>query len=131
MKSFTEIYDSLKSKFFNRSKLEIQPGTVMDCFMLSATEALHEAHQEIENNKNPYIFTKLSGEDLDSTGYLVNCPRMPNEDDSTYFHRIINWTYNNATSNIIAIENALLNLTYASYAKYVPLTEGVEQPQCT
>jgi hypothetical protein len=125
MKTFSQIYDDLKKKFFDRSKLDIEPGTVVDFYMLSSSEALYEAHQEIEANKNPHIFTKLSDEDLDNTGYGFNCPRMANEADDSYRYRLMNWTQKSEASNLTAIQLALMNMTYASYVTYTPLTEGV------
>jgi hypothetical protein len=125
MKTFSELYEGLIAKFFNKSKLKIQPGTVIDSYMLATAESLHEAHLEIEKNKNPYLYTKLSGDDIDSEGYMFNCPRQANESDSSYLYRLMNWTQKSEASNKTAIDNALMNLTYASYALHVPLTEGV------
>lgn len=125
MKTFSQIYDGLKKKFFDRSKLDVEPGTVIDFYMLSSSEGLYEAYQEIEANKNPHIFTKLSGEDLDNTGFGFNCPREANETDDSYKYRLMNWTQKSEASNLLAIEMALMNMKYASYVTYVPLTEGV------
>lgn len=125
MKTFSQLYDGLKKKFFDKSKLDIEPGTAIDFYMLSSSEALYEAHQEIEANKNPHIFTKLSGEDLDNTGYGFNCPRTTNESDDSYKYRLMNWTQKNEASNSKAIQLALMNMQYASYVTYTPLTEGV------
>jgi len=125
MKTFSEIYEDLKKKFADKSNLDIEPGTVIDFYMLSSAEALNEAYQEIENNKNPHIFTKLTGEDLDNMGFGYNCPRMANESDESYRYRLMNWLLKSEASNYTAIEMALMNMNYASYVTYVPLTEGV------
>lgn len=125
LKTLSEIYENIHKRFTDRSKLEITPGTTIDLYVLAASDAIKDAHQEIEDSKNPHIYTKLSGSDLDSTGLLVQCPRLPNEPDSTYKYRLMNWTGSNEASNIIAIENALINMTYASYVTYLPYTEGV------
>lgn len=125
MKTITEIYESIKSRFFKKTGLDIEEGTVLDSYMLSTSEGLNEAYTEIENAKNPHIYTKLAGEDLDKTGFWVNCPRVANETDESYKYRLMNWTHANEAGNTMAIELALMNLQYASSATYVPYTEGV------
>lgn len=124
MKNFSELYTSLKNSFKKRSSLDIAEGTVLDFYMLSTSEALSEAYKEIEDNKNPHIFTNLKGEDIDKMAILINCPRMPNESDSSYLYRCMRWTMINASSNSTSIESALSNLEYSSIATYVPYTSG-------
>lgn len=124
MKNFSELYASLKNSFKKRSSLDIAEGTVLDFYMLSASEALSEAYEEIENNKNPHIYTNLKGEDIDKMAILINCPRMPNESDSSYLYRCMRWTMINASSNATSIESALSNLEHSSIATYVPYTAG-------
>lgn len=125
MKTISEIYDDIKSKFFKKTSLDIENGTVLDSYILASSEGLKAAYDEIEANKNPHIFTSLTGDDLDSTGLLVNCPRQANETDDSYKYRLMNWTLINEASNTTAIEMALMNMTYASSCTYVPYTEGV------
>lgn len=125
LKTLSEIYQNIQTRFTNRSKLEIQPGSTVDFFTLATADAIREAYQEIEDSKDPHIYTNLSGDRLDSTGLLVQCPRLPNEPDDSYKHRLMNWTGSNEASNIIAIENALIHMEYASYVTYLPFTEGV------
>lgn len=124
-KSLDEIYRSLKQRFFNRTKLEIAEGTVIDSFFNSVSSSIEDVYTEIENNKNPHIFTKLTGNDIDSMGILVGCARRPEEDDKTYLYRMINWNTSNQASNNTAIETALTSMTYASNVTYVPFTQGV------
>lgn len=124
MKNFSELYASLKNSFKKRSSLDIAEGTVLDFYMLSTSEALSEAYEEIENNKNPHIFTNLKGDDIDKMAILINCPRMPNESDSSYLYRCMKWTMINASSNATSIESALSSLEYSSIATYVPYTAG-------
>lgn len=125
MKTQNVIADNIKKEFFNKSKLSIEPGTVIDSYILATATGLEDAHKEIEASKNPHIYTKLQGDDLDSTGYFVNCPRQANESDESYKYRLMNWVQSNESSNNTAINNALMNMTYASYVTYVPFTEGV------
>lgn len=125
MKTFAEIYGSLKNKFLSKTNLNIEPGTIMDSFTLATSQMLEEAHKEIENNKTPYIYSKLAGDEADSMGFMLNCPRMPNESDESYKYRWLNWVKRNEASNTTAIETALMNLTYASNATHVPYTAGV------
>lgn len=125
MKTLNDIYKSMKETFFDRTKLEIAEGSVIDNFFNSVSCGIEEAYNEIENSKNPHIFTKLSGSDIDSMGILVGCARRPDEDDKTYLYRMINWNTSNQTSNITAVETALTSMTYASNVTYVPFTQGV------
>ena len=57
IKSFGEIYESIKSKFYNKTKLDIEKGSVIDMFVSSVAGELEDAHQTIEDNKKPYLFT--------------------------------------------------------------------------
>lgn len=124
MKTFSDIYTKLVSSFQKKTNLEITEGTVLDSFLLTASEGLAEAHEEIEKSKNPHIYTNLTGENIDKMALLINCPRYPNESDASYLYRCMNWTLNNETCNSTCIANALSNLTYSSNASYVPYTQG-------
>lgn len=125
MKTIEEIYESLISKFKKRTKLDIYKGSVMDKYSVAVSDSLHDVYQEIEDNKNPHIYTKLSGSDIDSAGLLFGCARMENEDDASFLYRMVNWNTSNQCGNATAIETALMNLTYASNAQFVPFTQGV------
>lgn len=125
MKKIEDIYTSIKNSFYNRTKLEIAEGSVIDNYTNSVSVGLMEAYNEIEKNKNPHIFTKLEGSDIDSMGILVGCARRSNEDDRTYLYRMINWNTANQTANATAIESALTTLSYSSNVTYVPFTHGV------
>ena len=125
MKTLEDIYKSIKETFFNRTKLEIAEGSVIDNFLNSVSDGIESAYEEIENNKNPHLFTNLKGADIDSMGMLVGCARRPDEDDQTYLYRMVNWNTSNQASNSIAVETALTSMTHASNVTYVPLTQGV------
>ena len=125
MKTFDEIYNSLKGKFYSSSKIDIAKGSVIDMIFKSFSFVLSEAHKEIEDNKKPYLFTQQKGEELNSTGYFLQCPRMANETDENYLSRLMNWTQRNATNNTVAIEEAIKTLSFSSFATYVPYTDGV------
>lgn len=125
MKTIDSIYKSIKESFYKRTKLEIAEGSVIDNYTNSVSAGIMEAFDEIEKNKNPHIFTKLTGSDIDSMGILVGCARRPEEDDKTYLYRMVNWNTSNQASNSTAIETALTTLKYASNVTYVPFTQGV------
>lgn len=125
MKTLTEIYESLVSKFTKRTKLDIYQGSVIDKFTVSVADELAEVYNEIENAKNPHIYTKLSGSDIDSMGMLVGIAREENESDQNYLYRMLNWNISNASANSTCIEDKLINLKYASNAQFVPYTSGV------
>ena len=94
-------------------------------FISSISSEIEEAHQTIEDNKKPYLFTNQSGDELDSTGYFVSCPRYDNESDSNYFYRMINQNANNATCNSTSIEKKNKKLKYSKASNYVAYTKGV------
>jgi hypothetical protein len=125
MKTLSEIYDSIVSKFKSKTNLDIYKGSVIDKYTISVSAGIEDAYQEIENNKNPHIYTKLTGSDIDSVGILVGCARMENEDDMTYLYRMLNWNKVNQCSNSTAIEASLLNMNYASNVTFIPYTHGV------
>lgn len=125
MKSIEDISKKIKETFYKRTKLDIADGSVIDSYTNSVSAGINEAYQEIKKNKNPHIFTKLKGSDIDSMGMLVGCSRRPNEDDRTYLYRMVNWNTSNQASNSTAIETALTTLEYCSNVKYVPFTQGV------
>lgn len=125
MKKLNEIYDSIVSRFKDKTNLEIAEGSVIDSYVVSASNAIEDAYIEIENNKTPHIFTKLSGSDIDGMGMLVGCARQSGEEDENYLFRMLNWNTSNQSSNLIAIEAALQNMEFASNVTYVPYTQGV------
>lgn len=124
-KTFEEIYNSLKEKFFSRTKIDIAKGTVLDNFFYSVADMFNNLYLLIQKNKQPYLFTNQKEEELDSTGYFLQCPREVDETDSNYFYRLQKWTQRNASCNLTAIDQAILSLKYSSSAKYIPLTKGV------
>jgi hypothetical protein len=125
MPSLSEIYSNILSSFKSKTNLDIYQGSVIDKYSISVSEGLEAAYQEIEDNKNPHIYTNLSGSNIDSAGILVGCSRQNNESDSTYLYRMINWNTSNQCGNSTAIDNALINMTYASNVTYTPYTHGV------
>lgn len=125
IKTFSEIYESIKSKFYKKSSIDIEKGSVIDMFVSSVADELQDAHQTIEDNKKPYLFTTQEGEELDSTGYFVSCPRYENENDENYFYRLVNWNANNATCNATSINNACKSLQYSNASNYVAYTHGI------
>lgn len=125
MKSLQEIYESIINNFKNKTKLNIYKGSIIDKYTVSVSSAIEDAYKEIEKNKNPHIYTNLSGSDIDSTGILVGCPRRENEDDYSYLYRMLNWNISNQCGNDIAFETALMNLKYSSNATPIPFTQGV------
>ena len=125
MKKFDEIYNSLINNFKDKTKLDIAFGSTLDSFYMSTATGIKEAYDEIERNKNPHIYTNLKGSDIDGVGMLVGCLRLPEEDDTSYLYRVLNWNTSNQTSNSTAIETATMNMQFASNVSYVPYTQGV------
>lgn len=125
MKSVNEIYNSLADNFYKFTKLKFREGSILDKFSLAIAVTFHYIYEEIEKIKNPHIYTNLSGSDIDSEGILVGCSREPKEDDNTFLYRMMKWNTSNQCANLTAINNKLINLTYASHAEFVPYTSGV------
>lgn len=124
MKSFETIHGDIKKRFEDMTGKTVQEGSVIDFFTVATSESIQEAYEEIENSKNPHIYSNLRGQALDDTGFFVNLPRRPGEDDDQYLYRLMNWNISNEASNETAINDALLNLVYASNAEFIPLTNG-------
>ena len=124
MKTSETIHRDIQRRFERDTNKRIQEGSVMDFYTVAMSKALEGVYEKIENSKNPHIYTNLRGQALDDTGFFVNCPRRPGEDDETYLYRLMNWNISAEASNTTAIHDALLNLEYASNAEYVPLTNG-------
>lgn len=89
MKSFEQIYNDMKNKFYVLTKIDISKGSVIDMMIKSMSYMLHEIYKAIEANKQPYLFTQQTGKELDSTGYFLQCPRQANESDENYKYRLM------------------------------------------
>ena len=124
-KTLQAIHDSILNYFSSISDLNIQDGTVLDDYSYAMADALAPAYIEIENNMNPYLYSKISGSNLDDLGYMVNCPREADEQDDSYLHRLVEWMISCEAANYDSIENALMNLEFSSFASYVPYIYGV------
>lgn len=120
MRTASEVHSDLRDRFKQRTQKDIRRGGVIDQIFAAESKIVEDAYIEIENNKNPHIWTNLDSVGLDRTGYFVNIPRQENESDNDYMYRIMNWTYTRSTSNITAITDALLNMKYASDAQPFP-----------
>jgi uncharacterized phage protein gp47/JayE len=125
IKTFTEIYNNLKENFLERTNIDISPRSAIDMFLKSVSDIIQQVYQEIENNKKPYLFTGQKGEELDSTGYFLQCPREEEESDSNYLYRLSNWTQRNASCNQQAILDKCKELKFSSSQNYVPYKKGV------
>lgn len=130
MKNAEEAYTSLKSNLETRLNDSIQTGSVIDIYNKVIADECQDMYQYIEDNKNPYLFTNTYGKDLDSLGYWVNLERLTDESDEQYKYRLKEWVLQAEASNTKAIENSLLNTTYASNIQYVPYTHGSGTATC-
>lgn len=125
MNNFEEIYTSMKDKFYNLSKIDVAKGSVIDMIFKSFSYMLSKAYDVIESNKKPYLFTNQKEDELDSTGYFLQCPRLTDETDDNYKYRLMKWTQRNATNNLEAINDKIKTLSFSSSATYVPFTDGI------
>lgn len=124
MRDAETVHSDIRRRFEDMTQKRIQEGTVIDFYTVATSEVMEDAYREIEDSKDPHIYSKLKGQSLDDTGFFVNLPRMPGEDDEQYKYRLMNWNISAEASNSTAINDALLNLEYASNADYIPLTHG-------
>jgi uncharacterized phage protein gp47/JayE len=125
IKSFSEIYNALKQNFLERTNVDVAPRSTIDMFFKAVSDMIHQVYNVIEENKKPYLFTNQKGEELDATGYFLQCPREEEESDSNYLYRLSNWTQRNAACNQQAILDKCKELKYSSSQNYVPYTKGV------
>lgn len=125
MKQYQEILSDITERFKNKiSRQELRAGSVIDFYNTAVAEVLADVHVEIENAKNPYLYSNLEGEYLDDLGILVNCSRKEGESDDNYKYRVINWKLAGESGNNKAVEVNLLDLEYASYVEQVGFSQG-------
>ena len=130
MRTASEILQDLKNRFEKRVQNTIAPGSVLDFYNTSVSEALGDVYKEIEANKNPHLWSKLYGKQLDDMATMLNLPRKANEDDLSYRYRLMNWILANEASNETAISDALLYPTYASNIEFKSCTNGCGTATC-
>ena len=94
-------------------------------FFKSISDIIHQVYEEIEKNKKPYLFTNQKGDELDATGFFLQCPREEGESDGNYLYRLSHWTQRNAACNQQAILDKCKELKYSSSQNYVPYTKGI------
>lgn len=130
MKEREEIHTSLNNKLETNLRDSIKQGSMLDIFSYTISDEMENMYQEIEDAKNPHLFTRTSGENLDELGQWANLPRMDGEDDDTYKYRLKDWVYTAEASNTKAISNILLTPEYAANIEYVPNTHGCGTGTC-
>lgn len=102
----------------------IRHGSVVDLYALATSEEFLRTYDEIENAKNPHLYSRLTGKNLDDLGYMLGIIRRTDETDDTMRTRIKDWCLANAKGNSTALRDALLNLEYAANVTYVPRVYG-------
>lgn len=124
MRTSEEIKNTITQVFEEKTNQLIRPGSVIDLYNNSISDSMESMYQEIEDAKNPHLYSKLSGTNLDDMCAMVGIVRRTGETDKTLLYRLHNWTLENAKGNTTAIDVALLDLTYASNVTYVPKVYG-------
>ena len=130
MKYRDEIHTSLNEKLESNLRDSIKEGSMLDIFSYTISDEMENMYQEIEDAKNPHLFTRTEGDNLDELGQWANLPRMDGEDDDTYKYRLKDWVYTAEASNTKAISNILLTPEYAANIEYVPNTHGCGTGTC-
>lgn len=124
MKTKDEIYSGIMSDFYKTSNIDIEEGSIIDSYILASSDMIKDAHQEIEDNKTPHIYTSLAGGNIDDMAVLVGLARRTEESDKNFLYRFMNWNISNKSSNKTSIETALMDMTHCSNAKHIPLAFG-------
>ena len=130
MKTKNEIHSSLNNKLATNLRDTIKNGSMLDIYSYTISDEMEEMYEEIEDAKNPHLFTNIDGDDLDDLGQWTNLVRLDGEDDATYKYRLKDWVYSAEASNTRAISNSLLTPIYASNIDYVPNTHGCGTGTC-
>lgn len=124
MRDFEEIYQGIKERFHEQSGHHITENSVMDMYTVSIADVYDLVYEDIEDMRNPHLYSKLREQSLDDLGFFMNMPRYTNEADGQYLYRLMNWRYTAESSNMTAINNALLRVQKSSSAEYLPQTNG-------
>lgn len=130
MKTYDDIFTDISNRFESKANDSIAEGSVVEFYTAAVAESMAAIYQDIEDNKNPHIWSKLYGEQLDDMGVMLNCARKEDENDISYRYRLMNWVLSNEASNKTAISDALLNPEYASNIEFVPYTKGSGTASC-
>ena len=130
MKTREEVHASLIGRLENKLQDTIKNGSMLDMVSYSIADETEEMYQEIEDAKNPHLFTNTSGEELDDLARWTNLERRDGEDDDTFKYRLKDWVYSAEASNTRAISNILLTPEHASNIEYVPDTHGCGTGTC-
>lgn len=130
MKTREEIHTSLIERLEQNLQDTIKSGSMLDMVSYSVADETEEMYQEIEDAKNPHLFTNTSGEELDDLARWANLVRRDGEDDDTFKYRLKDWVYSAEASNTKAISNILLTPEHASNIEYVPNTHGCGTGTC-
>ena len=128
MRTAEEVYSDIRERFVDSTGQE--PGVVLDLFTSAVSDESGRIYREIENNKNPHVWSKLEGADLDDTGEWVDVPRDIDESDESYRYRLMQWRHLKEMATETAINTALLNPTFAADLQYIPLTHGSGTGTC-
>lgn len=123
--TISEIYEKLKNRFYDKTKVDVKKGSVIDMFFNSVSDQFYSIYETIEENKKPYLFTQQKGEELDDTGAFVGEVRLDNETDENYLYRLMTWPLNHASCNATSIDNKCKELVYSTGHNYVPYTKGI------
>ena len=124
MREFEEIYQTIKERFYVNSGHRITDNSVMDMYTVSVADVYDIVYKDMEDMRNPHLYSKLREQSLDDLGFFMNIPRYTDESDGQYLYRLMNWRYTAESSNITAVNNALLRVQKSSSAEYLPMTNG-------
>lgn len=130
MKTAEQVREDILNRFYNKTRTQVETGSVIDLFARTLAEVNENIYQEIDRNRTPHVWSYLEGQQLDDTGTMLNLPRKTGESDTNYRYRLMNWTLTNESSNYTAINDALLLPTYASNIEFRPKIRGCGTGVC-
>lgn len=130
MKTAEQVRTDILNRFYNKTRVTVEEGSMIDIFTTVLSEIDEDIYQEIDRNRTPHVWSYLEGQQLDDTGTMLNLPRKTGETDTNYRYRLMNWTLTNEASNNTAINDALLLPTYASNIEFRPKIRGCGTGVC-
>ena len=130
MKTAEQVRKDILNRFYNKTRVTVEEGSMIDIFTTVLSEIDEDIYQEIDRNRTPHVWSYLEGQQLDDTGTMLNLPRKTGETDTNYRYRLMNWTLTNEASNNTAINDALLLPTYASNIEFRSKIRGCGTGVC-
>ena len=128
-KTNKDVVDSIVSRLNNTDLSRASNGDVVRLIIDVISQEFANDQKtglyDLLDDKMMMVFvSSAKGEFLDRIGYMMNCYRLPNEEDDTFRQRINNQLLNLATANEIAVKMAVLSISDIDDAIMKPFSFG-------